>query len=106
MNHHFEFSQRARQDLSGLPQRLQKNMAAKIIELENDPASLADACRKLPGCKFPCYRIRLVHGIDVFWLFCGVQGRLLFLLRILPEKEVQKIIDQNKSPTPRRTRLP
>jgi len=106
MNHSFEFSVRARQDLSGLPPQLQKNMAAKIIELENNPASLADACRKLPGCTFPCYRIRLVHGVHVFWLFCGVHGRLIFLLRILPAKKVRRIIDENESPASRRTRLP
>jgi len=92
MKFQIEFIKRAVRDLKNFPAVTQKHILEKSLWLESYPFQFKDRIKRIKGVNFPCFRLRIDHGNDSFRLFYGVYKNVVYVLRIVSNKDADKII--------------
>ncbi len=92
MKFKIEFTTRVVKDLKKLPNNIQRQILKKSLKLEKDPFQFKNKIKKIRGINFPCYRLRIDLKFDSYRLFYGIDNDIVFVLRIISKKDVDKII--------------
>lgn len=96
VNFKIEFTTRAIKDLKKLSTQTQKLILKESIRLETQPFQFKNKIKKIRGINFPCYRLRIDFQFDSFRLFYGVDKDIIFILRVIPKRDADKIIQRIK----------
>jgi len=94
MEFHVEFTTRAEKDLKKLPKTVQKQILKESIRLETYPFQFQNKIKKIRGIHFPCYRLRIDFQSDSYRLFYGIDGNIVYVLRVISKKDADKIINR------------
>ena len=94
MEFHVQFTTRAVKDLKKLPKNAQKETLKESIRLETGPFQYKNKIKKIRGINFPCYRLRIDFQSDSYRLFYGIDNNIVYVLRIISKKDVDKIINR------------
>jgi len=96
MKFSIEFTTIALKELKKCPAASQRAIVEDIIQLESDPFPEKKKVKRIHGLKFPCYRLRTDISPDSFRVFYGIDQGIIFVLRIVSKKKVDKIIKSIK----------
>ena len=91
-----EFTTTAVRELKKLTVQAQKAIIEDTIKLEKTPFPYKKKVKRIQGMKFPCYRLRIDTASDSFRLFYGIEQNVVYVLRIVPKKDSEKIIKSIK----------
>jgi len=94
MNFQIELTTRAIKDLKKLPKNEKKQILQESLRLETEPFQYKKKIKKIRGINFPCYRLRIDLPSDSYRLFYGIDNDKIYVLRIIPKKEADKIIQR------------
>lgn len=87
-----EYTRRAVRDLKSLSADTAKKIIQETIGLEDAPFPHKQTIKRLQGLIFPCYRLRIDLGSDSFRVFYDISHERVFILRVLSEKEAEKVL--------------
>ena len=87
-----EYDKKAVKDLKRLSIDLQKQIIQETIELESYPFHFKKKIKRIQGIKFPCYRLKIDTASNSFRVFYGIENNIIFMLRIISKKDVDKIL--------------
>ncbi len=87
-----ELTGKAIKDLKAFFLAARKIILEHSIELEKEPFPFKKKIKKIKGMKFPCYRLRIDLPNNSVKLFYGIDGNIVFVLRIVSKKNAEKIL--------------
>jgi len=87
-----EFTTRAVKDLKSLSLDTQETILKESIHLETAPFPFKNRIKRIQGIRFPCYRLRADYGSSSYRIFYGIDGDVVYILRIVLKKDADKII--------------
>jgi len=82
----------AQKELGKLAHASQRKTLQASLSLKEAPFPSGKHRKKVQGFSFPCYRLRIDPSSDSFRLFYGIDGDIIYVLRIVPKKDADRII--------------
>ena len=86
------YTSTAQRELGKLDRDSQRKILQESLSLKEAPFSSGKRRKKVQGFSFPCYRLRIDTSSDSFRLFYGIDGDIIYVLRIVAKKNADRIL--------------
>lgn len=86
------YTSAAQRDLKKLDEGTQRRILQDSLALQETPFPRGTRRKKIQGFSFPCYRLRIDTSSDSFRLFYGIDRNCIYILRVVPKREADRII--------------
>ena len=87
------YTQTAQRELGKLDRDSQRKFVQESLSLREARLPEGKRRRKLQGLSFPCYRLRIDTPSDSFELFYGIDGDVIYVLRMVSKRDADRIME-------------